>query len=141
MTEEPIFENRPEVDRKALLRSQLPLAVTEFALSAIMVGVFAAIGKFSQPVWLGALVGTVVALLNHGAMILSLLKAEKADDPAKGQLQVRGMYILRMLVLIGVLVLALKSGLFNVLATLLPLCFVRIAIFITELFAKRKGGI
>lgn len=139
MTEEPIFE-RPPVDNKALFRSQLPLALTELALSGVMVGVFAALGRFSQAVWLGALVGTVAALLNHGAMILSLLKAERAEDPAKGQLAVRGMYVLRMLVLIGVLVLALKSGYFNVLAALLPLCFMRIAIFISELFTKKKGG-
>lgn len=142
MTEEPIFESaeRPPVDGKALLRSQLPVALTELALSAIMVGVFTAVGKFSQAVWLGALIGTAVALFNHGAMILSLLKAEKAENPAKGQLQVRGIYILRMLALLAVLVFALKSGCFNVLATLLPLCLMRVAIFISELFMKRKGG-
>ena len=142
MTEEPIFEDRPGVDKKALIRSQIPLVLTELALVGIMLGVYAVIGKFALGVWLGAVIGTVVSLLNHGVMILSLLKAEKADDPAKGQLQVRGTYILRMILLLAVLIFALKSGYFNVLATLLPLAFMRIAIFVSELFTKgqKKGG-
>lgn len=145
MTEEPIYEQaaeRPPVDMGALLRSQIPLVLTELAAVGLMLGIYAAIGKFAQGVWLGALVGTAAALLNHGVMILSLLKAEKAENPAKGQLQVRGMYILRMLALLGILIFALKSGYFDALATLLPLCFMRVAIFVSELFVKRqkKGG-
>lgn len=142
MTEEPIFEACPTVDKKALFRSQIPLVLTELALVGIMIGVYALLKKFALDVVLGAAIGTAVSLLNHGAMILSLLKAEKAEDPAKGQLQVRGTYILRMILLLAVLVFALKSGYFNVLATLLPLAFMRIAIFVSELFTKRqkKGG-
>ena len=145
MTEEPIYEQphkRPTVDTKALLRGQIPLVLTELLASGIMLGVYALLKKLDLTVCLGALLGTAAALLNHGVMILSLLKAEKAESPAKGQLQVRGMYTLRMIVLLVVLIFALKSGRFNVLATLLPLCFMRVAIFISELFVKKKqkGG-
>lgn len=143
MTDEPVYEQpaeRPPVDTAALLKSQLPAVLMELLLVGIMLGVYVYLGRFTKAVWLGAALGTALTLLNHGAMILSLLRAEKAESPAKGQLQVRGMYILRMLVLLGIFVAAFKLWNVDVLASLLPLCFLRIAIFISELFRKKKGG-
>lgn len=144
MTDDPIFEpsERPPVDTAALLKSQLPALLTELILVGIMLGVYVFLERFTQSVWLGAALGTALTLLNHGAMILSLLRAEKAESPAKGQLQVRGMYILRMLILLGVYVAAFKLWAVDVLAALLPLCFMRVAIFASELMLrkKRKGG-
>ncbi len=140
MPDEPVFEpERRAADVGEVLKTQLPLALTELLLSAAMVGVYGLLGKFAGSVWLGALVGTAAALVNHGVMILTLLKAEGAEDPAKGRLRVQGSYMLRMLVLIAVLILALKSGRFDPLATVLPLCFMRVAIFISGLLTKGKG--
>lgn len=143
MTDEPIHEQpaeRPPVDTVVLLKSQLPAVLVELILVGVMLGVYLFLNRFSREVWLGAALGTALTLLNHGAMILSLLRAEKAESPAKGQLQVRGMYILRMLVLLGIYVAAFKLWDVDVLASLLPLCFLRIAIFISELFRRKKGG-
>lgn len=140
MPDEPVFEQeRPAADPAAVLKTQLPLALTELILSGLMIVVYAFIDKLAKDVCLGALLGTAAALVNHGVMVLSLLKAERAENPAKGQLQVRGSYTLRMLVLFGALLLCLKTGHFDPLATLLPLCFMRVAIFISELLVKKKG--
>lgn len=120
----------------------LPLFLIAVALSALMVGVFVLIGRYDQTVLFGALLGTAASTINFIAMTISLLHAEKAESPAKAVLKVRGVFILRMAVLVVVLVIALKTKLFNPFATLLPLCFFRIAMFINELFFQKskKGG-
>lgn len=120
----------------------LPLFLIAVALSALMVGVFVLIGRYDRAVLFGALLGTAASTINFIAMTISLLHAEKAESPAKAVLKVRGVFILRMAVLVVVLVIALKTKLFNPFATLLPLCFFRIAMFINELFFQKskKGG-
>lgn len=141
MNDDPVLE-RPPVDKAAVAKSQIPLVLTELLLSCLMLGIYLLLKMLDRTVCLGALLGTLVAFVNHAVMILSLLKAEKAESPAKGQLLVRGNYLMRMLILIAVLVVALKSGFFDPVATLLPLCFMRIAIYLSELFFKKeeKGG-
>lgn len=126
----------------ATLRSMLPLFLIALALSAVMVGVFLLIGRYDRTVLFGALLGTAASLLNFIVMTISLLRASEAEDPAKATLRVRGIYFLRMAVLIAVLVIALKTKYFNPFATLLPLCFFRMAMFLSELFHKKseEGG-
>ena len=119
------------------LRTLLPVLLIELALSALMVGVYALLGRFSGGVVLGAALGTALAVLNFVAMVVSLLRAERAGVPAKGQLASTGSYIFRMIVLAAVLVLVLKTGYFDPVATLLPLVFFRIAIMLSELFHKK----
>ena len=123
------------------LRSLLPLFLISIVLSALMVGVFVLIGRYDRTVLFGALLGTAASIIHFIAMTLSLLWAEKAESSAKAVLKVRGIFILRMAVLVVVLVIALKTKLFNPFATLLPLCFFRIAMFLNELvFHKSKKG-
>lgn len=131
-----------EHQNKALraLRSMLPILLTVPLMSGIMIGVYALLGKLTAQVLLGALLGTVVALLNFTVMTFSVIKAEDAASPEKGALQVRGNYTLRMIVLAVVLILALKTKRFDPVATVLPLCFNRIAIFISELFRKKEAN-
>lgn len=123
---------------KITFRAQLPVYLSQLALCAAMVGVYAIIGELSLKVVFGALLGAAASLLNYTVMILSLLRAEKSETPEKGQLSARGNYILRMIVLLVGLVLALKFGPFDPLATLLPLILMRLALFIGGLLI-RKG--
>lgn len=125
-----------EIDR-ITFRSQLPIFISQLLLCAAMVGVYAVIEKMTQQVIFGTFLGAAVSLLNYFVMILSLLKAEKSESPEKAQLKARGNYILRMLVLVVVLVVALKFGPFDPLATLLPLILMRIALFIGSLMLKK----
>lgn len=118
-------------------RDILPVMLGELLLTGIMLGVYALIGKFSGRVIWGALLGMGAVLLNFTVMILALLKAEKRGSPEKGQLYVRATYALRMLLLAAVLILALKTKLFDPLATALPLCFQPIAVWLYEFFRKK----
>lgn len=118
-------------------RNILPVMLGELLLTGIMLGVYALIGRFSPAVLWGALLGMGAVLLNFSVMIFALLKAEKRGSPEKGQLYVRATYALRMLLLAAVLILALKTKLFDPLATALPLCFQPIAVWLYELFRKK----
>ena len=81
------------------------------------------------------------ALANFAAMILGLLRASKKENPLSAQLTSRVLFVVRMVVLLVVLVIALKSKRFDPLATLLPLCFMRLALMASELVRKKKKGV
>ncbi len=119
-------------------RGQIPIFLTELALCTLMVAVFACIGMLNTAVLLGAACGLLGALLNHCAMIFALLKAEKMENVAKAQLQMRLNYWFRTAILFGALVVAIKFGGADPIATLLPLVLMRISLFIGGFFVK--GG-
>ena len=118
-------------------RDILPVMLGELLLTGMMLGVYALIGRFSAKVLWGALLGAGAVLLNFSVMIFALLKAEKRGSPEKGQLYVKATYALRMLLLAAVLIVALKTKVFDPLATALPLCFQPIAVWLFELFRKK----
>ena len=121
-------------------RDVFPVMLGELLLTGIMLAVYALIGRFSLKVLWSAALGAGVVLLNFTVMILALLQAEKRGSPEKGQLYVRATYALRLVLLAAVLILALKSKVFDPLATALPLCFQPIAVWLFELFRKMKKG-
>ena len=123
---------------KAALREQLPVFISELILCAAMVGVYAILRRLTPGVLPGAAIGTAVALGNHLALILSVLRAEKSDTPERGQLKAQGNMLLRFLLMVGILVLALKFLETDPFATLLPLILMRIALFIGGLFMKNS---
>ncbi len=125
---------------KATFRDLLPVLLTEVLLSGLMLGVYALLHRLSRGVLLGAALGTGLELLNFAVMTISLLRAEQTGSTEKGQLSVRGIYLLRMVVLIVALIFALKSGWFDPLATLLPLCFMRLAVFAGSWKKNSKKG-
>ena len=122
------------------LRSMLPILLITLVMTGIMIGVYALIGKLTGKVLLGAALGTAAALLNFAVMTLSVVKTESAESPERGALQVRLNYVIRMIVLAATLIVALKTKVFDPVATVLPLCFIRIAIFISEIFRKKEAN-
>lgn len=121
-------------------RDVFPVMLGELLLTGVMLAVYALIGRFSLKVLWSAALGAGAVLLNFTVMILALLQAEKRGSPEKGQLYVRATYALRLLLLAAVLILALRSKVFDPLATALPLCFQPIAVWLFELFRKMKKG-
>ena len=121
-------------------RDVFPVMLGELLLTGVMLAIYALIGRFSLKVLWSAALGAGAVLLNFTVMILALLQAEKRGSPEKGQLYVRATYALRLLLLAAVLILALRSKVFDPLATALPLCFQPIAVWLFELFRKMKKG-
>jgi hypothetical protein len=108
---------------------------------AIMLGVFALLGKFDQTVWLGGVAGGVLATANFFFMaVAASVASEKAvaQDVKGGQLTMRLSYMIRMAVLVVLLFALVKSGVCHVITAVLPLVFTRPVLFIAEFF--RKSG-
>lgn len=108
---------------------------------AVMIGVYALLGKFGWPVVLGGVVGGVLSVANFFFMAVSAeLAADKAqaDDVNGGKALMRSSYMIRLVALAVILFACARSGWFNLLALVLPLIFVRPVLSLLEFF--RKSG-
>lgn len=130
-------------NRKYVLTQTLAVLAGEVVLSALMVGVFAVLGYFDISVVLGAAVGAVLATVNHLVLVLGIVaasaKAEK-QDVRGGQTLVQLSYMGRLIGLFLILVLCAKSGVFNLIALVIPLAFARPILTITDHVMNKKGG-
>lgn len=126
--------------RKELFRQTLTVAVGVALCAAVMVGVFALLGYFDMSVISGAAVGSLIAIGNFFIMgMTTTLAAEKAanQDVKGGQALIQMSYIGRMALLLVLLFVCGKSGLFNVIALAIPLIFVRPVLTAAEFFQKK----
>ena len=125
--------------RKIVYRETAIVAIGELALSAVMVGIFAAVGCFAWNVFWGALIGCSIMIFNHFflAVTVSLAadRAEKGDAKrAQNMIQLSG--TVRLVLMGAAAVLAIKLGC-NPIAVLLPLLFVRPILMLAEFFGKK----
>lgn len=128
--------------RKLVLKQTGVVAIGEGIGVAVMLGIFALLGKFDISVLLGGLIGAVVAIANFFFMALSVnLAADKAEEQnvKGGQATVRSSYLLRMVLVFVVLFAFGKSGICNVIALVIPLLFTRPALTIAEFFTRKPG--
>ncbi len=125
--------------RRIVLRQTAVIAAGELICSAVMVGVFAALGYFRLNVLWSALAGSVLTTLNYFFMAVTVSLA--ADRAEQGQVQqaqkmVQMSSTVRLLVLAVVLFAGIKLGA-NAVALLLPLLFERPVLMLTEFFRKK----
>lgn len=126
--------------RKFVLQETALVLIGEVICSAVMVGIFALLGKFGLPVVLGAIVGAVLSTLNFFFMgISATLAADKAEaqDVKGGKAMMNSSYLLRLVVLFVILFACAQSGYFDVFALVLPLIFVRPILSVGEFFRKK----
>lgn len=126
--------------RKIALHETCIVAIGVAICVGLMFGIYALIGRFSMAVLLGGLVGGLVSVLNFFFMaIVATLAADRAEnqDVIGGQKLISSSYPLRMLALAGILFVCAKSGLFDLIALVLPLVFVRPTITVAEFFRKK----
>lgn len=129
--------------RKIVYRETAVIAVGVAVCTAVMLAVYALLGRFDTGVLLGGLVGTVLSIGNFFFMAVSTsLAADKAEaqDVQAGQLLVRNSYMIRLAVLFIILFACAKSGKFNLLALVLPLVFVRPSLTVAEFFRKKGNA-
>ena len=130
-------------NRKYVFSQVLTVLIGELLLSALMVGVFAILGHFDKSVVYGAAAGAVITTLNHLVLVLSVMAAsEKAEkqDIKGGQMLIQMSYFGRAIGLFLILVLCAKSGIFNLIALVIPLVFTRPVLTIAEHFNKKGGN-
>ena len=130
-------------NRKYILSQTLTMLCGELILSALMVLVFAVLGYYETGVLLGAIVGSLIATLNHTILIISVISASKKaenQDIKGGQAAIQMSYMGRLLGLFVILVICAKSGVFNLLALVIPLMFTRPVLTVTDHINQKKGG-
>ena len=126
--------------RKLVLTETAIVAVGVAAGVALMCLVYGLLGQYNLSVLLGGMVGFLVATGNFFSLALvSTLASDKAEagDPEGGQKLMKSSYPLRMLVMAGILFICAKSGVFDVIALVLPLVFVRPVLTVREFFRKK----
>ena len=128
--------------RKLVLKETALIAIGELICVALMCGVYALLGKFDLSVVLGGLVGFLVATGNFFFLaVIATLAADRAEnqDVEGGQKLMKSSYPIRLLAMAVVLILCAKSGIFDVIALVVPLLFVRPILTVQEFF-KKKGA-
>lgn len=127
--------------KNPVYRETLLIAAGEGICVAVMLGIFALAGYGDRAAVLGGILGGLLAISNFFFMAVGAsLAADRAEDQnvKGGKALVQVSFLLRYLVLFAVLFAAAKSGLFNLLALVLPLLFVRPILTVGEFF--RKSG-
>ena len=125
--------------RKIVYRETALVAVGELILTAVMVGVFAALGYFKMNVLWGALTGCLVMIANYFLMAVTVsLAADRAErgEPESARKMIQLSSMVRLVVMAVALFAAIKLGA-NVLALLFPMLFVRPVLFLAEFFRKK----
>lgn len=126
--------------QKIVFKETAIIAVGELICTAVMIGVFALIGKFDRSVVLGGIFGCMLAILNFFFMAVGASiaadRAEKQD--VKGGKGIVKMSMSLRYVLLFVILFALgKSGICNLFALVIPLVFVRPVLTVGEFFRKK----
>ena len=139
------------------IRETSIIALGELIVSAIIIAVFAFIGRFDYTVALGALLGGGVVVLNflflsiatnnavdkimeirgNAEMSEEEIAAFTKENAAKIQNAAKLSYLIRMVTMLLALVLALLTKQFNVISTAIPLFMLRPIIYVSELLRKR----
>ena len=125
--------------RKYVLRQSGIILAGELLCSALMVGIFALLGKYDTAVLLGALFGSILATANFFFMAMgAMIAADKAEaqNVKGGQATIHTSYMLRMAGLFVNMFALIKSNLCNAIALVLPLVFTRLILTVSEFFRK-----
>lgn len=125
--------------RKIVFQETAIVIAGELICSAIMVGVFAALGHFQMNVLWGAAAGCGIMTINY--FFMAMIASLAADRAEKGEVQQAKKMIqlssVTRLVLMGLaLFVGIRLGA-NAIALLLPLLFVRPTLLVAEFFRKK----
>lgn len=93
-------------------------------------------GKFDYSIFLGALVGSLVAILNFTIMCLTIQKAVDIEEKKQMKAFIQGSYNGRLLLQAAWIVVAFLVPHFNVIAAAAPLLFPNLTIFYLQMKGK-----
>jgi hypothetical protein len=128
--------------RKFILRQTLIVSIGQAVGIGLMLAVFALLNRFDRSVWLGGIFGGIIAIGNFFVMaVCADLAADRAEkgNAKSGEALVKLSYFGRLAVMAILLFALIKSGLCNVIATVVPLVFTRPALTLAEFFGKGKA--
>lgn len=116
------------------------IAVGVFSMLAIMLIVYAALGRFSLAVLLGGLIGALYAVLNFLLLGMTVQKVAemREENEELARMQMKSSYNMRMVIMILLIVVAFALPFVDGLACMIPMLFPRLTIFVLQLTGKIK---
>jgi len=126
----------------AIIKETKHIALGVLIGDAVMIAVFAVLGRLDYTVILGALLGSAGAVLNFFTMGV---RAQKAmEDPDRARIIIQRSYTTRMLAMVAVMALGVAAPCFHTVAVVLPFLFPSITIKVMQLLgffqSEQKGG-
>ena len=126
--------------QETVLRETKRIAVGVFSMLAIMLIVYAAMGRFSLAVLLGGLIGALYAVLNFLLLGMTVQKVAdmREENEELARMQMKSSYNMRMVIMILLIVVAFALPFVDGLACMIPMLFPRLTIFVLQLTGKIK---
>ncbi len=125
-------------EKNPVITETLRLGVGLLICLGLMLGVYALIGYFGLPVLFGGVVGTVLALGNFFFMAIGLVNLTSQAGETKARARVQGSFILRMAMLLGLLVVAIKLLGCDLVATVIPLVATRPILMVEQFLVNSR---
>ena len=129
---------------RGVLRQVGGLAAALLVCIAVMLAVYALLGRLDRMVLLGALFGWLLAIGNFLSLSITvsnaLDRAANVGSPQKAQLEIQTSSVVRPLVLAVIYIVLFRAKVCDPVAALLPLLFAQVAIKVLEFFRNDKKG-
>ncbi len=124
---------------KTVKKETAVIIIGTLILGAVMVAVFALLGKYDYTVLTGTALGSFAAVLNFFLMALTVQKAVGCDEAeAKKKIQIS--YTVRSIALLAVLGVGVYLPYFHWLPVVVSSLFPRITILFRTAMLKKKNG-
>ena len=133
--------NDKQSEKRQILRELLVFSLGELLIAALMLGVYALLGKLDGRAVLGGGIGLLLAIVNYVLMALGVwAAADRAEggDPAGGRRVITLSMLGRYLLIILVLYACAKSGRCDPIARVVPLALYRAVIYAGEFFRRKE---
>lgn len=129
---------------RGVLRQVGGLAAALLVCIAVMLAVYALLGRLDRMVLLGALFGWLLAIGNFLSLSITvsnaLDRAANGGSQQKAQLEIQTSSVVRPLVLAVIYIVLFRAKVCDPVAALLPLLFAQVAIKVLEFFRNDKKG-
>ena len=130
--------------QESIIREVKRIAVGECVFLAVMLAVYAVIGRFSLAVVLGGALGAAYAVLNFYMLGVTVQRvADMADsgeqDEKIAKARMKSSYTTRMVLMVGVVIVAFVLPFVDVLACIILMLFPRLTILALQLTGKVKS--
>lgn len=130
--------------QESIIREVKRIAVGECVFLAVMLAVYAVIGRFSLAVVLGGALGAAYAVLNFYMLGVTVQRvADMADsgeqDEKIAKARMKSSYTTRMVLMVGVVIVAFVLPFVDVLACIIPMLFPRLTILALQLTGRVKS--
>lgn len=114
------------------------IACGVLGFSAVMELVFVLLRRWDLTVLWGNLLGGGWAVLNFFLLGLTVQKMADEPDPKRAKLKQQGSYSGRMLLTLGMIILAVQAPVFSWPAAVIPLLFPRLTILVMQMLGMYK---